>query len=108
MMVALLVAHLLAAPVALAENARQIAHSAEEGPEEVALEMSWKTASGADKVAFTVSTAELAVGRSSSFSLRKLKRKEHQTPGDRQRDGRTANRHHTQGHATTGVARTAF
>ena len=64
MMVALLVAHLLTAPVALAENARQIAHSAEEGPEEVALEMSWKTASGADKVAFTVSTAELAVDKS--------------------------------------------
>lgn len=64
MKVALLAAHLLTAPVALAENARQIAHSAEEGPEEVAVEMAWKTAAGTDKVAFTVSAAELAVDKS--------------------------------------------
>jgi len=64
MKVALLVAHLLAAPVALADNARQLEHSVESGPEEVALQMSWMAGGHTDQVVFGLSAEEVAADTS--------------------------------------------
>jgi len=64
-MLSLLLASWLAfVPVALAENARQLEHSADEGVEETVVTMAWKTADGRDRISFSLSTAEVMADKS--------------------------------------------
>ncbi len=64
-MLSLLLASWLAlAPVAVAENARQIEHAADERGDQTAVTMVWKTAEGKDRISFSLSTAEVMADKS--------------------------------------------